>query len=65
MVSEDGDALFTSCDSCHIILAQGEEAQYVKNHEWNLPFVHPEDGDAIEEYSACPDCHTGGADLYD
>jgi hypothetical protein len=64
--SAEGDTIFTTCNKCHLILAQGESIEHVDvNHEEGLPFIHPEDFDTIEEYTECHDCHTGGADLYE
>jgi nitrate/TMAO reductase-like tetraheme cytochrome c subunit len=66
MVSDDGQAIFTDCTKCHLILAQGETIDQVNvNIEEGLPFVHPEDFDTIEEFTECADCHTGGAAVYE
>jgi len=66
MESDQGDAVATACHTCHVILAQGKNIQHFEvDLEKGLPFVHPEDFSTIEEYTSCPDCHTGGADLYD
>lgn len=66
MEAEDGTTVFTSCHSCHIILAQGERIDEVKvNLREGLPFVHPEDYETIEEYMECVECHTGGGDVYE
>jgi hypothetical protein len=66
MESAEGDAIFTTCNKCHLILAQGESIEHVNvDLEEGLPFIHPEDFDTIEEYTECHDCHTGGADLYE
>lgn len=68
MVSEGGFAIFTSCDKCHLILAQGEDVDRISQVDFNHgeTFAHPgEDGEVIEEYTECVDCHTGGADTYD
>ena len=64
--SADGDAIFTTCNKCHLILAQGESIEQVNvDLDEGLPFVHPEDFETIEEYTECTDCHTGGADVYE
>ena len=66
MESADGETIVTTCHSCHLILAQGDAiSQLEVNLEEGLPFIHPEDFDTIEDYTACHDCHTGGADLYE
>jgi hypothetical protein len=66
MESKEGFTIFTTCDKCHLILAQGgdiEEAQV--NFTRGLRFLHPEDKSYVEEYTQCTDCHTGGAEVYD
>lgn len=66
MVSEEGNAIFTDCNRCHQILAQGEgKLEVTSNFEEGLAFVHPEDWETLEDFTLCSDCHTGGADLYD
>jgi hypothetical protein len=66
MESEDGETIFTDCSRCHVILAQGEDIAVAKaNFELGSAFVHPEDGDTLEEFTQCSDCHTGGIDLYE
>ena len=66
MESDDGETLFTTCNQCHVILAQGENIDDVDvNYNEGLAFVHPEDFDDLDEYSLCSDCHTGGAELYE
>jgi nitrate/TMAO reductase-like tetraheme cytochrome c subunit len=66
MRTAQGDTVATACSTCHVILAQGQDIQkFDVDLERGLPFVHPEDFETIEEYTYCPDCHTGGADLYE
>jgi hypothetical protein len=66
MESAEGETVFTTCNKCHLILAQGERIEQVNvNLEEGLSFIHPEDFDTIEEYTECHECHTGGADLYE
>jgi hypothetical protein len=66
MRSAEGDRVATACHTCHVILAQGQKIEtFDVDLEHGLPFVHPEDFGTIEEYTACTDCHTGGADLYE
>jgi nitrate/TMAO reductase-like tetraheme cytochrome c subunit len=64
--SADGQTIFTTCNKCHLILAQGESIEQVNvDLETGLPFIHPEDYETIEEYTECTDCHTGGAAVYE
>jgi hypothetical protein len=64
--SAEGHTVFTTCNKCHLILAQGESIEQVNvDLEEGLLFIHPEDFDTMEEYTPCHDCHTGGADLYE
>lgn len=66
MVSDTGETIFNDCTGCHLILAQGQDTENVSvNIETGLPFVHPADGDTIDEYTDCTFCHTGGKDLYE
>jgi hypothetical protein len=66
MQSSDGEIIFTTCNKCHLILAQGESIDEVSvDFAEGLPFVHPEDGATIEEYMNCVDCHTGGGGVYE
>lgn len=66
MESATGETVFTDCSRCHLILAQGEDIETVNvNFDTGLAFEHPEDGDDIEEYTECVDCHTGGAETYE
>ncbi|HEY5657433.1 MAG TPA: NapC/NirT family cytochrome c [Myxococcota bacterium] len=66
MQSSDGEVMFDECNDCHLILAQGESIDEV-NVDFNegLPFVHPADGDTIEEFMDCVDCHSGGGEVYE
>jgi hypothetical protein len=64
--SSQGDTIFTTCNKCHLILAQGESIEQVNvDLEKGLPFIHPEDFEAIDEFTECTDCHTGGAEVYE
>jgi len=66
MQSADGERIFTTCSSCHLILAQGESIDDVNvDFRTGLAFVHPEDGSTIDEYVSCVDCHTGGGGVYE
>jgi hypothetical protein len=64
--SSEGDTIFTTCDRCHMILSQGADGEKLSvDLKKGKTFVHPEDDEEIEEYSACSDCHTGGAEVYE
>jgi nitrate/TMAO reductase-like tetraheme cytochrome c subunit len=66
MEDGNGNTISTACNTCHLVLAQGEDVERVDvNLEDGLPFVHPEDFDTIEEFTFCPDCHTGGGAIYE
>jgi nitrate/TMAO reductase-like tetraheme cytochrome c subunit len=66
MQSAAGENVFTTCNKCHLILAQGESIEEVNvDLRTGLAFVHPEDGSTIEEYQDCVDCHTGGGSVYE
>jgi hypothetical protein len=66
MQSAAGENIFTTCNKCHLILAQGESIDEVNvDFRTGLAFVHPEDGSTIEEYQSCVDCHTGGGGVYE
>ncbi len=64
--SSDGETIFTTCDRCHVILSQGSGGESLSvDLKQGKTFVHPEDDEELDEYSACSDCHTGGAELYE
>lgn len=66
MVSEKGNAIFTTCNKCHLILAQGENIERIEvNINEGLPFIHPDEEEELNEFTECIECHTGGGDLYD
>lgn len=66
MESEDGETIFTTCSTCHVILAQGQAIGNVDvNLDEGLPFVHPDDFEEMDEFENCADCHTGGSDVYE
>jgi hypothetical protein len=66
MVSEEGDPIFADCDGCHRILWQGDGGTLAMSSPGEgQPFLHPEDGEPMEEFSDCTECHTGGAELYE
>jgi hypothetical protein len=66
LVDEDDEPLFDDCETCHLVLWQGEdghagEVSFPEGQEWN----HPEDGEPFEEFTDCTECHNGGALLYE
>jgi hypothetical protein len=66
MEAADGETVFTTCNKCHVILAQGDSIAKVNvDLDEGLVFVHPEDSSEMEEYESCSDCHTGGKSLYE
>jgi hypothetical protein len=66
MVDEDGEAIFTDCNGCHVILSQGdEEIELSADFASGREFVHPEDGEVIDEFTLCSDCHNGGTLVYE
>jgi len=66
MATEDGDTIFTTCNKCHLILAQGEDISQVNvNFNEGLAFIHPDGDEELDEYTECTECHTGGASVYE
>jgi nitrate/TMAO reductase-like tetraheme cytochrome c subunit len=66
MQSDDGEAIFTTCNRCHLILAQGQMIDEVNvNIEEGLPFIHPEDFEPLDEFTECSECHDGGVAVYE
>lgn len=65
--TEEGKTIFTTCNKCHLIIAQGANVDQVEvNVTEGLKFEHPgDDGDTIEEYTECTDCHSGGKLVYE
>jgi hypothetical protein len=64
--SADGNAIFTKCNKCHLILAQGKEVDNVNvNFAEGLEFIHPDDGEKIKDYKDCSSCHSGGFSTYE
>jgi nitrate/TMAO reductase-like tetraheme cytochrome c subunit len=65
MLDEEGEALFQSCNDCHIVLAQGEGSPVREvDLERGVPFYHFTDDDTFEDYEDCASCHNGGSDIY-
>jgi nitrate/TMAO reductase-like tetraheme cytochrome c subunit len=66
MESSDGGTIFTTCNKCHLILAQGESIDEVNvDFRRGLRFVHPDDDETMDEYEECVDCHNGGGEVYE
>jgi hypothetical protein len=64
--SDEGDTIFSTCTRCHVILSQGSDGEkFTVDLRKGETFVHPEDDEEIDEFTACSDCHTGGAELYE
>ena len=65
--SDNGDTIFTTCNKCHLIIAQGQDIDEVKvDLTKGLDFQHPGDeGDTIEDYTDCTECHSGGKLVYE
>ena len=62
----EGKTIFTACNKCHLILAQGKNVDKVSvDYNVGEKFYHVADEDYIDEFTECTDCHTGGADLWD
>lgn len=67
LVSDEDETIFTTCNKCHLIIAQGEDVDTVRvDLTEGLPFQHPAyGGELIDEYTECTDCHTGGSLVYE
>jgi hypothetical protein len=61
--SSDGRVISTSCNSCHTILSQGIRGQEGMGVAAGVPFIHPLDGEVIEEPTLCHECHDGALGL--
>ena len=63
--SSEGETIFTTCNKCHLILAQGADVNKINvDLKQGLNFVHPAGNEVMEEYIQCSDCHTGGIETY-
>lgn len=60
MKNSKGEPLFSSCHSCHVIVAQGptESVEQLKSDLNGLEFQHPEDIDEMWKEVKCTECHT-------
>jgi len=68
MQTDDGEAIFTDCTKCHLILAQAQGGQVVEaqsNFMEGQAFVHPDDDEPLTDYTLCSDCHNGGIGVYE
>jgi len=63
----EGKTIFTTCNKCHLIIAQGQDIDEVRvDLTKGLDFEHPGDeGDTIEDYTDCTECHSGGKLVYE
>ncbi|MDH4248906.1 MAG: NapC/NirT family cytochrome c [Deltaproteobacteria bacterium] len=62
----EGNSIFTTCNKCHLIIAQGKDVTQVSvDIEKGLEFIHPDGDDAMDEYTECNECHTGGISVYE
>ena len=59
MQSPDGRVISTDCNSCHVILSQGFDSDRLPNDGPGAPFVHPGDGEVMNEPVLCHECHDG------
>ena len=65
MVNEEGEAIFSDCRTCHVILQQSEEEALAEvDYENGRAFYHFGDDEEVEEFTLCSDCHTGDAEMY-
>lgn len=62
-----GNTIFTTCNKCHLIIAQGRDVDtLIVDMREGLEFEHPADADAgIKEYTDCTECHSGGKLVYE
>ena len=58
VTSEGKQMKATDCNSCHLILAQGSDAEMEKLNPKGYDFIHI---DAPYADFSCKDCHTGAA----
>ena len=60
MVDTQGNSLRHTCDTCHLIVAQGpsESVADLETDLTGLEFEHPEDIDEAWREELCTDCHT-------
>lgn len=56
-VSNTGETITNTCESCHTIIAQGKESDVKSVSLKGLEFDHP--GGEIPEGAICSECHTG------
>lgn len=63
-VSEDGATISNTCNNCHLIIAQGAEADLQEAlNPSGLEFRHPVDIAEAWKEMACSECHTGTSQL--
>ncbi len=59
LVSESGETVSSSCDTCHAIIGQGRRGDNYESDAEGLPFLHPMEEDYYDEPVMCNDCHDG------
>ena len=60
----DGKPITSDCNTCHSIMAQGDEQAPAPHGQAGLVFRHPVDIAGAEIEGHCALCHEGGAELY-
>jgi hypothetical protein len=60
----DGKSVTSDCNTCHSIMAQGNEHAPAGHATDGLVFAHPVDIGGAETEGHCALCHEGGAELY-
>lgn len=66
LTTTKGGTIFTTCDRCHLILAQGADVETATvNFKKGMAFIHPDGGEDVKEFTECSECHTGGAAVYE
>jgi hypothetical protein len=66
MVDAEGNAVFTTCTKCHVVLAQtaSNNGSPHTDFEEGQAFYHVDDEDTLDEYTDCVACHDGGDGAY-
>ncbi len=57
--NEDGVTLTRDCNTCHLIVGQGESTEKTAANFEGLEFVHPGDVGDMWQDQICSDCHDG------
>lgn len=64
LATAEGKTISRDCNSCHQIMAQGNEPRSGMVSTHGLKFTHPVDIGGMETEGNCSACHQGGAELY-